>query len=280
MGHQPNGQQQKPEPVAPARRKYMEELLQLRKDAGWSLGRLSDESHLDRSFLNKLERGDRIGDIGTARQLDRVYGTGRGIQNLWALAKDDAYLGRYQRFMYLESKARVMQMYVPQTIPGLLQTEEYAREQLWTMPHRAEDEDWLEEQLALRMSRQELLREGDNPPHLRFVIDEAAFRRRLKDGDAWKRQLQRIIDDAELPNVTIQVLPFEAGLCDALGGTLVILWLPDGTSAAYVESSKSGEVIEEPEEVEQFKLAYDQVRDLALSPEDSLEFIRSLLKDG
>jgi transcriptional regulator with XRE-family HTH domain len=266
--------------VAPARRKYMEELLQLRKEAGWSLGQLSDESHLDRSFLNKLERGERLGDIATARQLDKVYGTGRGVQNLWTLAKDDVPLCRYQRYMHLESEARVVEWYVPQVIPGLLQTEEYAREQLWTKPHRAEEEDWLEDQLAFRLSRQELLRSRETPPHLRFVIDEAAFRRRLRDREAWKRQMQRLLDDAELPNVTIQVLPFEAGLYDALGGSLSILWLPDGTSAAYVEGSMTGEMIEEPEDVERFRLAYDQVRDLALSPEDSLEFIRSQMKDG
>ena len=87
--------------MAPARRKYMEELLLLRKEHGWSLGQLSDVSNLDRSYLNKLERGERLGDIATARQLDKVYGTKRAIQNLWHLAKDDVNLGRYLRNMQI-----------------------------------------------------------------------------------------------------------------------------------------------------------------------------------
>jgi transcriptional regulator with XRE-family HTH domain len=258
----------------------MEELLLLREESGLSLGALSEKVRYDRSYLNKLERGERLGDLETARRLDDVYGTRRCLQNLWKLAKDDAYLGRYQRFMVLESMATVMQIYVPQTIPGLLQTEEYARELLWSTPHRPEEEDRLEEQLALRMARQGILRNGDSQAHLRVVLDEAVFRRALRDRDAWNRQLERLIQDAELSNVTLQVLPFEAGVLDLLGGSLIILWLPDGASAAYLEGSKSGEVIEEPDEVEQLKLSYDQVRDLSLSPQDSLEFIRSLTKDG
>ncbi|TDC24653.1 helix-turn-helix domain-containing protein [Streptomyces sp. 8K308] len=269
-----------PEQVAPARRKYMEELRQLREESGMSLGDLSEVTRYDRSYLSKLERGERLGDLETAKRLDEVYGTRRSLQNLWLLAKDDAYLGRYQRYMALENAARVLQVYVPQTIPGLLQTEEYAREQLWSMPYRADEEDAFEEQLVLRLDRQRILRREESAPHLRVVLDEAAFSRPLKDREAWKRQLQRLLDDAELPNVTLQVLPYATGLHGLVGGSLTILWLPDGTCAAYSEGSSSGEMIEEPEEVEQYRLAYDEVSALALSPRDSLEFIRNLMKDG
>jgi len=130
------------------------------------------------------------------------------------------------------------------------------------------------------MSRQRILRREDTPAHLRVVLDEAVFCRALRDRDAWDRQLQRLLDDAQLPNVTLQVLPFSTGVHGLLGSSLTILWLPDGTSAAYLEGSKSGEVIEEPDEVEQFKLSYDEVSARALSPKDSLEFIRKLMKDG
>lgn len=269
-----------PKPAAPARTTYMNELAQLREDAGWSLSQLSENARFDRSYLNKLERGERLGDLATARKLDEVYGTGRHLQNLWSLAKDDAYLGRYQRYMRLEDEARVIQNYVPQTIPGLLQTEEYARELLWSAPHRPEEEDAREEQLGLRISRQEILRRPDSPPHLRVVLDEAVFGRRLKDREAWHRQLQRLLDDAQLPNAIIQVLPLDAGLHILQGGSLTILWLPDGTAAAHLEGSKSGVVIEEPDEVEELRLTYDELSARALSPMDSLEFIRNLMKDG
>ncbi|WP_223290961.1 helix-turn-helix domain-containing protein [Streptomyces avicenniae] len=258
----------------------MTELAKLREESGMSLGELSDRVRYDRSYLNRLERGERLGDLETARRLDEVYGTGRGLQNLWWLAKDDAYLGRYQRYMELEDTARIIQRYVPQTIPGLLQTEEYARELLWSVPHRPDEEEALEDQLSLRLGRQQILRRDTSPAHLRIVLDEVAFARPLRDKEAWNRQLQRLLDDAQLPNVTIQVLPLTAGLHDLLGGSLTIMWLPDGSSAAYQEGNKSGEVIEEPGEVEQLRLSYDEVSARALPPLDSLEFIRKLMKDG
>ena len=267
-------------PVAPARKRFMDELARLRKEAGLSLGALSDRVRFDRSYLNRLERGERIGDLETVRRLDEVYGTGRGLENLWWLAKDDAYLGRYQRYMELEERARVIQCYVPQTIPGLLQTEEYARESLWSTPHRPDEVEALAEQLALRLGRQEKVHRAESPVHLRVVLDESVFGRRLRDRDAWRRQLQRLIEDAQRPNVTVQVLPLSAGLHDLLGGSATLLWLPDGTCAAYQEHAKSGEVIEEPEAVEQLKLSYDEMSARALSPLDSLEFIRTLLKES
>ncbi|SOD62115.1 Helix-turn-helix domain-containing protein [Streptomyces zhaozhouensis] len=272
----------KPEakPAAPARKRFMDELARLREESGLSLGALSERVRFDRSYLNRLERGERIGDLETARRLDEVYGTGRGLQNLWWLAKEEAYPGRYQRYMELESIARVIQRYVPQTIPGILQTEEYAREQLWSGPHRPEEEVELANQLTLRIGRQEKVRREESPVHARFVLDESIFGRRLSDRAAWLRQLQRLIDDAKLPNVTIQVLPLSTGLHDLLGGSVALLWLPDGTSAAYQEHAKGGEVIEEPEEVEQLKLSYDEISARALSPLDSLEFIRTQMKEG
>ncbi|GAA3864080.1 helix-turn-helix domain-containing protein [Streptomyces sedi] len=265
--------------VAPARKRFMDELARLREESGLSLGALSERARFDRSYLNRLERGERIGDFETARRLDEVYGTGRGLQNLWWLAKDEAYPGRYQRFMELEGEARVIQEFNCQMVPGKLQTEEYARELLWSTPHRPDEEPRLEEQLRLRIERQLQLRREESPAHVRFVLDEAVFGRPLKDRAAWKRQLQRLIDDAKLPNVTLQVLPLSTGLHALLGGSLTLLWLWDGTSAAYQEGAKHGEVTEEPEAVTQLKLSYDEISASALSQQDSLEFIHTLMKE-
>ncbi|MFI7275847.1 helix-turn-helix transcriptional regulator [Streptomyces sp. NPDC049879] len=257
----------------------MNELATLRAEAKLSLGELSERARYDRSYLNRLERGERIGDLETAKRLDEVYGTGRGLQNLWALAKDDIHPTRNQRYMELEDVARIIHKYVQQVIPGLLQTEEYTRELMWSAPHRPAEEEILEARLALRMSRQQMLRREDHPPYLRVVLDESAFGRRLKDGDAWDRQLQRLLDDAQLPNITVQVLPLSTGLHNLMAGSLSLLWLPDGTSAAYLEGNRAGETIEEPSDVEELRVSYDEVSARALSPLDSLEFIRRLMKD-
>ena len=265
-----------PEQAAPARLTYMEELRRLREEDGMSLGDLSEATTYDRSYLSKLERGERLGDFDTARRLDEVYGTRRMLQNLWLLAKDEAYLGRYQQFMRVEAEASVRSQYSASTIPGLLQTEEYAREQLGT---GLVSQDKLERDVEARLNRQAVLVREGNPLRLRVILDESALRRRLKDPAAWNRQLEHLVRMAELPNIVIQVLPFGAGLQYLLGGSLTLLGMPDGVYVAYLEGSTSGELIEEPAEVEQHKLFYDQLRDAALPPAESLEFIRNLLKD-
>jgi hypothetical protein len=84
----------------------------------------------------------------------------------------------------------------------------------------------------------------------------------------------------QYPNVSVQVLPFSAGLHHLMGeGSLTLLWQKDGTAIAYTEGDSSGLLTDEPEEVFQHRLSYDRLRDLALSPSDSLAFIRDVLEE-
>ncbi|MCU4748547.1 MULTISPECIES: helix-turn-helix domain-containing protein [Streptomyces] len=260
-----------------ARRIFMEELALLREESGMSLAQLAERVRFDRSYLHKLETGLRLGDEATSRALDQCYGTGRHLQLLWKLAKEEVFLDRYKRFMKLEAEANVRNEYVASTIPGLLQTEEYAREQLRTALPK--DEEQLEERVAARIGRQTVLTQVE-PLHLRAIIDESALLRRLRDPSAWTRQLAHLLEAASRHNVTIQVLPFSAGLQYLLGGSLTILWMPNGTSIAYEESSTTGDLMEEPGEVEHLKLSYDRLRDAALTPVQSVAFLRSLMEDN
>ncbi|WP_432746620.1 helix-turn-helix domain-containing protein [Streptomyces sp. JH002] len=259
-----------------ARRLFMEELALLREESGMSLAQLAEKVCFDRSYLHKLETGLRLGDEATSRALDQCYGTGRHLQQLWKLAKEEVFLDRYKRYMKLESEALVMHNYSASTIMGLLQTEEYAREQQQTAWPK--DENEVEEQVAARMGRQEVLIR-ESPLHLRSILDESALRRQLRAPGAWARQLGHLLKAAERPNITIQVFPFSAGLQDQLGGSLTVLTVPNGTSVVYEESSTTGELMEEPGEVETRKLAYDRLRDAALTPVESVAFIRSLLEE-
>ncbi|WPB91172.1 helix-turn-helix domain-containing protein [Streptomyces malaysiensis] len=253
------------------------EVARLREESGKSLGQLADETTYDRTYLHKLETGVRIGSPEVIAALDRVYATGERLSMLWELARDDVFPDKYKRFMELEATATVRYEYAVSTVPGLLQTKEYAREVFWVGRPRSEDE--LEEQVAARVGRQELLTR-DDPPHYRAVLDEAVLRRPTRDSRVWKQQLDHLLETAEWPNVTLQVMPFAAGLHDLLGGSLTVLWLPGGSSVGYVESSKTGELVENAAEVEQLKLSYDLLRDLALSPRETVAFIRQVMEDS
>jgi hypothetical protein len=129
------------------------------------------------------------------------------------------------------------------------------------------------------MSRQ-LLLYGDSPQHFRALLDEAVLRREARDPKVWREQLERLIEDAQRPNITIQVVPFSSGLHNLLGGSLTLLWLPGGKTVAWTESSYSGDLFEEYADVEHLKLSYDLLRDAALTPAASLDLIRQAMEDS
>ncbi|MFI6084376.1 DUF5753 domain-containing protein [Streptomyces sp. NPDC051217] len=135
------------------------------------------------------------------------------------------------------------------------------------------------EEIAARLGRQDLLRRED-APHFRAVLDESVLRRKTRDPKEWTRQLEHLLETSQLPNVTLQVLPFDAGPHGLLGTSLTVLWLPDGKAVSYTEDAHSGKLIEDPSEVEKLRLSYDLLRDLALSPRDSVAFIERLMEEN
>jgi transcriptional regulator with XRE-family HTH domain len=252
-------------------------LRYLREKEGKSLGQLADESGYDKSYLSRMESGKRLSKMVVMEDLDRYYGSGDLLVQLWKVARHDAFKDKYKEFMRLEAAARAMDVFTL-GVPGLLQTEDFAREVLSGPQATAESDEAVEEQVAARLGRQLLLRR-DPVPHVRFIIDEYAFRRPSATAKTWDDELLRIEAVAMWPNVVLQVFPFAPGVHHLVEGSLTVLWQKDGSAVAYKEGNGGGELIEDPEEVLRQRLSYDRLRDLALSPSDSLTFIRDVLEE-
>ncbi|MGW7364059.1 helix-turn-helix domain-containing protein [Streptomyces sp. NPDC054841] len=248
----------------------------LREKAGKTLSQLAEDTNYDKSYLYRLEAAERIAKRPVMEGLDAYYGTGDVLVRLWKLARMEVFKDQYKAFMRLEATANVMHMYTP-GIPGLLQTEAYARVSL-SLWQTQGDEEELEEQVVARMGRQELLHRKPRPI-VRAIIDEAALRRTVDDPKIWDDQLMHLIYSAAQPSITIQVLPFSAGIHPLNRGSLHLLWQPDGTSVAYLEGNTSGELLEEPEDILKYRLAYDRIRDTGLTPLDSVAFIEHILEE-
>lgn len=252
------------------------EAARLRQRSGRSLGELAAATAYGTAYLHQLERGELLGTPAVFAALDEVYGSSGHLGELWELARDAVFRERFRHFMELERRATVRHEYAAATVPGLFQTEEYAREQLRTA--RLGNEQELEEQAAARVGRQGLLI-GDSAPRFVAVLDEAVLRRRLREPGAWTRQLERLLEISRLPMVTLQVLPFASGLQHLLGSSLTVLWMPDGSTVAYTEGAWSGELVEDRDDVDRLRLSCDVLRDSALPPDRSAAFIRRLM-DG
>src|SRR5437773_4726761 len=131
----------------------------------------------------------------------------------------------FRTYVDLESAAVLIRTYEGQFIPGLLQTDDYMRAVVQGA-HLGESSEELGRRVRLRMARQQLLTR-EQPPRLWAVIDEAAMRRPVGGREVMRGQLERLIEAAKLPNVTLQVLPFGAGAHPAMVGSFSVLRFPD-----------------------------------------------------
>lgn len=262
-----------------ARSMLADQLRKLREEKGWSLSELAEKARYDRSDLHKMELGQKLCAEHLIAKLDGLYGTGNTLTLLWQLAREervsDTY-DAYDAFLEAESSALALYQFATCPLPGLLQTEPYARALMSSAP--GWDPDVSGPHLALRMQRQERL-VGTDPLHYRAVLDEVCFLRVPCDKEIWREQVVHLARMAELWNVTIQVLPFDAGMQRISGGTAALLWLKDGTNVGYQESSHTSALITQSSEVAELRLAYDAMRDAALSPEESLAYIQRALEE-
>ncbi|WP_149830405.1 helix-turn-helix domain-containing protein [Streptomyces tailanensis] len=252
----------------------------LREKAGKTLAQLAAETSYDKSYLYRLEKGERFSKRAVMEDLDRYYGSGDLLVRLWRDARMEVIKDKYKAFMELEATARVMWLFQLR-VPGLLQTEEYARTVLSGLSGAqatAGNSEEIEEQVAARMARQELLYR-EPTPSVRVILDEGAVRRAVPDQKVWADQLAHLVEAAELPSVAIQVLPYAAGAHDLMDGHLWLFWQRSGDAVAYSEGNGIGELIEDPERVLAFRLSYDRVRDAALTPAESTAFIKRLLEE-
>ncbi|MFJ8402648.1 helix-turn-helix domain-containing protein [Streptomyces microflavus] len=249
----------------------------LREKAGLSLGQLAVKTRYDKSYLYRLETGKRLSKLAVMEDLDRFYETGGLLVELWKVARREVFKDKYKEAARLELSARIMHLFTL-GIPGLLQTEDVARALLSGDQETESEAESVEEQVIARLDRQQLLYR--NPaPTVRIIIDEYGLRRQVGSAKVWEAQLEHLIAIAQLPMVTLQVLPLTAGAHHLMDGSLTLMWQEDGSAVAYMEGNQCSELLEDPTEVTLARLSYDRGRDLALPPPDSIAFIRGVLKE-
>jgi hypothetical protein len=218
--------------------------------------------------LSRLEKGERLSKPAVMEDLDSYYGCGDLLVREWREARREVIKDKYKAFMDLEATAQIMWMFQLR-VPGLLQNEDYARAVLSGLSGAqttAGNSEEVEEQVAARMGRQELLYR-ESAPSVRVILDEGAVRRPVPDAKVWAEQLSH------------QVLPFTAGVHDLMSSDLILLWQRVGDPVAYVEGNGFGELVQDPDKVLAFRLSYDLVRDAALSPAESTAFLKRLLEE-
>ncbi|MGR8008738.1 helix-turn-helix domain-containing protein [Streptomyces hypolithicus] len=249
----------------------------LRTAAGLTQAELGEKTHVVSTRITQIERSSGAKPtLELARALDTVLGADNLLVDLWPYVYRETFPDWSRAFMAHSARAESIGEYAAHVVPGLLQTADYARAVL-SVGRSHRNGEQLEERLAARLGRQERLRSPDRPD-LWVVLDEAVLRRPIGGGDVMRGQMTRLLEAAADPWITVQVLPFDQGEHNGLGGALTVLTLPDSSEVAYMEGADYGQLIEEPDRVRHYSVIYDRLRAAALPPLMSLDMIRSLME--
>ncbi|MEV5179159.1 helix-turn-helix domain-containing protein [Streptomyces werraensis] len=251
----------------------------LRTAAGLTQAELGALTHVVSTRITQIERASGAKPtLELARALDAALGADDLLVELWPYVYREAFPDWSRKFMEYSERAVAVRQYAAHVVPGLLQTEDYARAVL-KVGRTLSNEEQLRERVALRMGRQERLSTPDRP-ELWVVLDEAVLRRPVGGSPVMRDQLARLLASGAEPHITVQVLPFDQGEHEVMGGSLTVLTMPDGREVAYTEGAHHGQLVEEPDEVASLALTYDRLRAAALPPLMSLDMIRSVREDN
>jgi transcriptional regulator with XRE-family HTH domain len=184
----------------------------------------------------------------------------------------------FNAYVGLEEAASQIRAYEVQFVPGLLQTEDYARGVIMIGYSHPKE---ISRRVGLRMARQAVLAKPD-PPNLRVVLDEAVLRRPIGGPRAMRTQLMHLIEVSDRSNMTIQVIPFRAGGHSAAGGSFSLLSFAeyDLADIVYVEQLTSAQYLDKPDIVNDYRAAMERLCSEALSPVGSVQFLRSVLRES
>lgn len=273
------------------RRRLARELSNLRESIDMTIEEAAASAGISPSHLSRVERALVGVRAPAVRALLETYGANASTTaHLLEVAQASTQRGwwhryagsipdEYATYIGFESDAARIWNFELISIPGLIQTEGYTRALFHGGVARLAEEE-IERRIEVRVRRQALL-QGENPPALWVVLDEAAIRRQVGGAETMAEQMSHLATIAVLPHVDVQVIPFGAGAHPGTPGGFVILGFTDPADrdVVYIETMAGDLYPEGDAEVQSAAQAFDRLRAMALSPDDSASMIRDMAKE-
>jgi transcriptional regulator with XRE-family HTH domain len=270
------------------RRQLMTELRRLRDEAGLTQDDVAGRLDWHPTKVMRIETGRTAPHPNDVRVMLGLFGVTNPEQvaALVKLAQDarqrgwwysyrDVLLNRYEFFIGLEAEASSIRNFELAMVPGLLQTEDYARALISGGPMEL-DATEVDRRVEVRVTRQQAL-DRDERPQLWVIVDEAAIRRTVGGPAVMRGQLEALVTAADQARTTIQVVPYSAGAHPGQLGPFVILGFPEPSEPEVVTMETVGGnlYVDKPEEVRLYTTAFDHLRAVALSPGDTRAMLRA-----
>ncbi|WP_343948097.1 helix-turn-helix transcriptional regulator [Nonomuraea longicatena] len=257
-----------------AQQRFGRELARVRRDAGLSQKRLAAKLGVSGSLVGHIEIGDRNPKPDLAARCDDVFGSGDRFARLCRAIDSPVGPGWYIQWVdEIEPNAKVLRSWDPMLIPGLLQTESYARA-IFQGDLSAPNQE-IEEHVQARMQRKMILDRGELEAW--FLLDEWVVRRPIGSNQIMADQLEHLVEFAERRNVTIQLVPVDSPCTGGLMSAFTIAELPDGPAVVSVDSAAKAEVSADPDLVSRSWIRYDKLRSEAYRPGETLKMIKEAI---
>ncbi|WKV72292.1 helix-turn-helix transcriptional regulator [Streptomyces sp. PCS3-D2] len=255
---------------------YGDWLRDQREAAGLTQQQLADAAVMTRSHISHIEAGRRVPSKEDARRLDKALNTGNVLSSF--LPHDDAAVADYfEAARQLEQQATVIREFAPSFVPGILQTERYARAVLRTaFPPLSEAE--CDRFVVTRLERSKVLADPVTPV-VWALIDESVLRRPVGGSDVMVEQIMHVVHLVECRRVRVNVMPFGLGAYHLMQGMLTLMRFEDQPPVAYSEGLSVGKVHDSPAVVEQLQGAYDLALSDALPLKESLALLRAAARE-
>jgi transcriptional regulator with XRE-family HTH domain len=270
------------------RRQLIAELKQLREAAELTQDEVAEQLDWHTTKLFRIESGRTSPHPNDVRGMLDIYGVSDQDQRdaLIQLAKEarkrgwwysyrDVLPSRYEFFIGMEAAASSIRTFELAVIPGLLQTEDYARALVHGGPIELDPEEQ-QRFIEVRVARQQILAQRSRP-RLWAILDEGAIRRTVGGPTVMRDQLQHLIAASEKGKTTIQVVPYDVGAPPGTASSFIMLGFPKSTNVdmVYMETIGGHLWVDKAEEVQHYATAFDHLRAVALSPDDTRDMLQA-----
>ncbi|MFE2075618.1 helix-turn-helix domain-containing protein [Streptomyces misionensis] len=258
------------------REKYGEELRLRRIAAGLTQEQLSEIIVCSPTLISHYESGRRLPKPDDARRIDLALGTD-GFFERWLQDLESKCPDHFAAVAELEQQARLIQQFALSLVPGVLQTDDYARAlfRAYSPNHTTEE---LDEAVVIRTKRRRIL-EGPPRPVVWTLLDEAVLRRCIGGSQVMAEQLRKIAELTEAGRLRLHVLPYGVGAHALLESYLTLMSFEDSAPVAYVEGFLTGNLMDDPALVAASQTAYALALSDALSQQESLALVRAAAEE-
>ncbi|MEU8350811.1 helix-turn-helix transcriptional regulator [Streptomyces sp. NPDC048845] len=248
-----------------------------RQRAGITRERLAAEVGYSVETISSVEQGRRMPQPSLLEAADDVLGAGGLLKGGGCFLVREKYPDWFQEYASYEAEAVALGLYEPMAMPGLFQTEEYARA-VYAGSCPPLDDEAVELSVRARIERQAIL-VRPKPPCVSVVVEEGVLRRRIGGTEVMKGQIRRLMESAQWRNVTMQVMPTERDMHPGLAGAMVLLESAEHRNFAYLEGQRGSLLISDPDDVSVLTQRFGIIRAQALSPDESMRLMDQVAQE-